>query len=234
MRTWQVGDVMTTDVATVDESTPYRKVVDMMTTRHVSALPVVDDFGRVLGVISEADLLHKVELIGQPHERRFFEGRRRHAARVKADANVARDLMTAPAVTAMESTTLVEAAKTMDREGIKRLPVTDDLGRLIGIVSRGDLLKVHLRHDDDIRHDVVTEVLRRILGISDDAVTVTVVGGVVTLAGRLDRRSSAEIAAQLTLQVSGVVDIIDKVEFDFDDVDPVLYSRGLGNPTGIL
>jgi len=234
MRTWQVGDVMTTDVATVDESTPYRKIVDVMTARHISAVPVVDDFRRVLGVISEADLLHKVELIGKPHEPRLFEGRRRHAARIKADADEARDLMTAPAITTMESTTLVEAAKTMDREGIKRLPVTDDLGRLIGIVSRGDLLKVHLRHDDDIRHDVVTEVLHRILGISDDAVAVTVADGVVTLAGRLDRRSSAEIAAHLATQVSGVVAVVDTIEFDFDDVDAVLYKPGLGTPTGIL
>jgi CBS domain-containing protein len=234
MRTWQVGDVMTTDVATVEESTPYRQIVDVMTARHVSAVPVVDDFRRVLGVISEADLLHKVELIGQPHERRLIEGRRRHAARVKADAKVAQDLMTAPAVSTMESTTLVEAARIMDRERVKRLPVTDDLGRLVGIVSRGDLLKVHLRPDDDIRNDVVTEVLHRILGIGDDAVAVTVVGGVVTLTGRLDRRSSAEIAAHLAAQVSGVVNVVDSIEFDFDDVNPVIYGRGLGTPTGIL
>jgi CBS-domain-containing membrane protein len=234
MRTWQVGDVMTTDVATVDESTPYRKIVDVMTARHVSAVPVVDDFRRVLGVISEADLLHKVELVGKPHEPWLFERRRRHAARIKADANVARELMTAPAITTMGHTTLVEAARIMDRDGVKRLPVIDDLGRLIGIVSRGDLLKVHLRHDDDIRHDVATEVIHRILGVSDDAVAVTVTDGVVTLVGRLDRRSSAELAAHLGAQVSGVVEVVDEIEFDFDDVDALLYKPGLGVPTGIL
>jgi CBS-domain-containing membrane protein len=232
MRTWQVGDVMTTDVATVDEATPYRRIVDVLAARHVSAVPVVDDLRRVLGVISEADLLHKVELIGKPHEPRLFEGRRRHAARVKADANEARDLMTAPAVTTTENTTLVEAARKMDREGVKRLPVIDDLGRLVGIVSRGDLLKVHLRHDDDIRHDVVTEVLHRILGINDDAVTVRVAEGVVTLSGRLDRRSAAEIACHLAAQVSGVVRVVDEIAFDYDDA--VLYRPGVGTTTGIL
>ncbi|GAA1861162.1 CBS domain-containing protein [Asanoa iriomotensis] len=188
-----------------------------MAVRRISAVPVVDSFRRVLGVVSEADLLPKVELTGQPHEPRMFTLRRR--ARAKADASLARELMTAPAVTTMESATLVEAAKAMDRAGVKRLPVTDDLGRLVGIVSRGDLLKVHLRHDDDIRHDVVTEVLRRILGIGDDAVAVTVAGGVVTLAGRLDRRSSAEIAVSLAAQVSGVVKVVDGIEYDFDDAD---------------
>ena len=234
MRTWQVGDVMTSDVATVGESTPYREIVDLMTSRHVSAVPVVDEFRRVLGVISEADLLYKVELIGEPHERRIFEGRRRHAARVKADAMVAGELMTAPAVTAYAATPLVTAAKTMDAEHVKRLPVTDDLGRLVGIVSRGDLLKVHLRPDEDIKHDVITEVLRRILAVEDGTVDVTVADGVVTLSGRFDRRSSAEIAARLAAQVSGVVRVADGLTFEFDDLNPVYLKPGMGNPTGIL
>ena len=234
MRTWQVGDVMTTDVATVGESSPYREIVDLMTSRRVSAVPVVDDFRRVLGVISEADLLYKVELIGEPHERRIFEGRRRHEARVKADALVARDLMTAPAVTAYGSTSLVEAAKTMGHEHVKRLPVTDDLGRLVGIVSRGDLLKVHLRPDEDIRLDVVDGVLKRILGSEHGAVDVTVTDGVVTLSGRLDRHSATQIAARMAAQVSGVVRVADGLTYEFDDLNPVYLQPGLGHPTGIL
>ncbi|HEY6595421.1 MAG TPA: CBS domain-containing protein [Asanoa sp.] len=234
MRTWQVQDVMTTDVAAVGETTPYREIVDLMTGKHVSAVPVVDDMRRVLGMISEADLLYKVELIGEPHERRVFEGRRRHAARVKADAMIARDLMTAPAVETSGSATLVEAAKKMDREHVKRLPVIDDLGRLVGIVSRGDLLKVHLRPDEDIRADVVDEILHRLLAVEDGTVDVTVVDGVVTLSGRLDRRSSTEIAVRLAARISGVVDVVDGLSHDFDDVDPVRFKPGLGMPTGIL
>ncbi|MEU5722083.1 CBS domain-containing protein [Micromonospora sp. NPDC047738] len=99
MRTWQVGDVMTTDVATVEAASPYRRIVDVLIRRGVSAVPVVDSFRRVLGVVSEADLLHKVERAGQPDERRIFAGRRRRAAREKADAQLAEELMTAPAVT---------------------------------------------------------------------------------------------------------------------------------------
>lgn len=232
MRTWQVDDVMTTDVVTVRVSTPYREIVDLMTSRHISAVPVVDDFRRVLGVISEADLLYKVELIGEPHERRIFEGRRRHAARVKADAMVAGELMTAPAVTVLSGTPLAAAAKQMDRERVKRLPVTDDMGRLIGIVSRADLLKVHLRPDEDIKRDVTDEVLKRILAVEDGVVDVSVTEGVVTLSGRLDRHSSTEIAARLAAQVGGVVRVADALTYEFDDVNANYFGPGLGR--GIL
>ncbi|HEU4426126.1 MAG TPA: CBS domain-containing protein [Pilimelia sp.] len=217
MRTWQVRDVMTTDVATVREDTPYRTIIDVVTSRNISAVPVVDDFRRVLGVVSEADLLHKVELVGEPHERRAFESRRRRHARIKADAATAQDLMTAPAVTTSPDTGIVAAAKLMDHEQVKRLPVVDDLGRLVGIVTRGDLLKVHLRPDADIRADVVQDVLRRVLAIEEGMVRVDVQDGVVTLAGQLDRRTAAELAVRLAAQVSGVVAVVDKLGFDYDD-----------------
>lgn len=234
MRTWRVGDVMTTDVATVGEETLYRQVVDLMTGRRVSAVPVVNESRAVLGVISEADLLHKIELIGEPHARRIFESRRRHDARVKADALVAGDLMTAPAVTAFAATSLTEAARTMHRQHVKRLPVTDNLGRLVGIVSRADLLKVHLRPDDDIRRDVLDGVFKRVLNIDQPTVGVIVTDGVVTLSGRLDRHSSAQLAAFLVTQVSGVVRVVDGLTFDFDDLNPAYLKPGLGSPTGLL
>lgn len=226
MRTWQVDDVMTGNVATVEETTPYRAVIELMTARHVSAVPVVDELRRVLGVISEADLLHKIELTGEPHERRIFESRRRHDARVKADALVARDLMTAPAVTTIATKTLVAAARTMDREHVKRLVVVDDLGRLVGIVSRGDLLKVHLRPDEDIRRDVVDEVLKRVLMLEENTIDVSVTDGVVTLSGQLDRHSSAQIAARLAARVGGVVRVADGLTYEFDDINAV-YPTGL-------
>jgi CBS domain-containing protein len=217
MRTWQVRDVMTTDVATVTEDTPYREIVDLVTSRHISAVPVVDDFLRVLGVVSEADLMYKVELIGEPHERRAFESRQRRRARVKADAAVARELMTAPAVTVLPDFPVVTAAKRMDGEQVKRLPVVDDLGRLVGIVTRGDLLKVHLRPDADIRDDIVQGILRRVLAIQDGLVQVEVTDGVVRLTGHLDRRTSVEVAYRLAAQVSGVVEVVNKLTFEYDD-----------------
>lgn len=226
MRTWQVGDVMTRDVATAREETPYRQIVDVLIRRGVSAVPVVDSFDRVLGVVSEADLLHKVERAGHPDERRVFEGRRRRTAREKAGALVARDLMTAPAVTTTPQASLPAAARLMDREVVKRLPVLDDLGRLVGIVTRSDLLRVHLRTDAEIREDVVQQVLRKVLAVRDGLVTVQVRDGEVTLDGRLDRRSAVELAGRLAAQVAGVVQVHNAVGYDVDDttlmeLDPV-------------
>lgn len=233
MRTWQVQDVMTIDVATVREGTAYREIVDVLTGRHVTAAPVVDGAGRVLGVVSEADLMYKVEWQGQPQPRRILPDRHRREARAKAGATVAADLMTAPPVTVTPDTSLVEAARTMDVRGVKRLPVVDDLGRLVGIVTRGDLLKVHLRPDADIRRDVCDEVLRRTLGVPDGVVDVTVHGGVVTLTGQLDRWSTVRLALRLARQVSGVVEVVDALGYAIDDAPMAALRAGGATPAGI-
>ncbi|SIM75117.1 CBS domain-containing protein [Micromonospora cremea] len=217
MRTWQVGDVMTREVATVVAETPYREIVDVLVRREVSAVPVVDGFGRVLGVVSEADLLHRIERAGEPAQRRAFESRRRRASLDKSEALLAGDLMTAPAVTTCPQASLPAAARLLDREQVKRLPVLDDLGRLVGIVSRADLLRVHLRSDAEIREDVVQEVLRRVLAVRDGLVTVEVRHGEVTLAGRLDRRSAVDLAGRLAAQVSGVVEVTNTIGYEADD-----------------
>jgi len=217
MRTWQVGDVMTREVVAVEATTSYREIVDVVLRRGVSAVPVVDGSLRVLGVVSEADLLHRVERAGEPAQRRVFESRRRRGARGKSEALLAGGLMTAPAVSTHPEAPLSAAARLMDREQVKRLPVLDDLGRLVGIVSRADLLRVHLRSDAEIREDVVQEVLRRVLAVRDGLVTVTVRHGEVTLAGRLDRRSAVDLAGRLAGQVSGVVRVVNAIAYDADD-----------------
>ncbi|MFG2058159.1 CBS domain-containing protein [Micromonospora sp. NPDC048930] len=233
MRTWQVQDVMTTDVASVREGTAYREIVDVLTGRHVTAVPVVDGARQVLGVVSEADLLYKVELLGQPQERRILPNRHRREARAKAGATLAADLMTAPPVTVRPDASLVAAARIMDERHVKRLPVVDDLGRLVGIVTRGDLLKVHLRPDADIRRDVVDEVLRHTLGVPDRVVDVTVAGGVVTLTGQLDRWSTVHLALRLTRQVSGVVEVVDALGYAIDDAPMSALRAGATTPAGI-
>ncbi|WP_434739947.1 CBS domain-containing protein [Micromonospora sp. SH-82] len=220
MRAWQVGDVMTGDVVSVAGETPYRQVVDAVLRHGISAVPVVDADRRVLGVVSEADLLHKIEHSGHPQQRRIFVGRRDRDAREKADALLARDLMTAPAVTTHADAPLPAAARTMAREQVKRLPVLDDLGRLVGIVTRSDLLRVHLRSDTEIRMDVIQEVLRRVLAVRDGLVSVQVRDGAVTLTGRLDQRTDVEVAGRLTTRISGVVRVVNEISYDLDDQAP--------------
>lgn len=220
MRSWEVGDVMTADVVTVKEDTPYRKIVDVLAERRVSAAPVVDVDDRVVGVVSGADLLHKVEFVGVEYERRVFASRRRREALTKAHGAVARDLMSAPAITVVPGTAITAAAKIMDDAQIKRLPVTDELGRLVGIVARSDLLRVYLRPDAEIKQDVVHEVLERALWVEPGAVDVAAHAGVVTLTGCTDRRSTAELVVKLTRTVPGVIEVVDQLGFDYDDLEP--------------
>lgn len=217
MRIWRVGDVMTRDVVTVGEDTLYREIVDLLAERRVSAVPVVDEEQRVVGVVSEADLLHKIEFVGEEHERRVFVSRRRRRAEAKAHGVLARELMSAPAITVVPGTSLPAAAKLMDEERVKRLPVVNELGRLVGIVTRSDLLRVYLRSDAEIEHDVVDEVLGRVLMVERRNVTVKVHNGVVTLIGRTDRHSTAQLAVKLTQAVPGVVEVSDRLGFEFDD-----------------
>jgi CBS domain-containing protein len=208
---------MTTDVASVLVDTPYAEVVATLATRKVSALPVLDGFNHVIGVVSEADLLHKVEFIGEDTEIRFFQWGTKKVNRAKANATTAGDLMTSPAVTVQPGVSVVIAAKRMEEQHIKRLPVLDEMGRLIGIVSRRDLLKMYLRPDHEVRDEVIEGVLRQLLWIDPLTVQVEVTGGVVTLNGEVDRRSTAQLAAHVTKRVPGVVQVVDHLAFTYDD-----------------
>jgi CBS-domain-containing membrane protein len=227
MKNWTVDDVMTTKVVTVDEGASYRSVVDTLIENRVSAVPVVDPFLRVTGVVSEADLLRKIEYAGE-EEPRMFEGRRRRGERGKALARTVANLMSAPAVTALTGTSIAAAARRMDAEGVKRLPVIDELGRLVGVVTRGDLLKVHLRPDQDIHADIEAGVLQATLAGRAEEVTVTVEDGAVTLAGKVELRSTAYEAARLTRQVPGVVEVADEVSFAVDDRFPYAPGTAFG------
>lgn len=124
--------------------------------------------------------------------------------------------MSAPPVVATTGTSISAAARQLDRAGVKRLPVVDEAGRLAGIVTRTDLLKVHLRTDLEIEAQIRTGILST--GLLDDAgsVEVSVDDGVVQLAGRADRWSAAELAVKLTRQVPGVVDVTSALEWGDD------------------
>jgi CBS-domain-containing membrane protein len=216
MRTWKVDDVMTEAVVSVQETASYRSLVDLLVSRRFSAVPVVDETQRVTGVVSEADLLRKIEYSGA-EEPRLFESRRRRGERAKARAATAAELMSTPPVVAPVGTPLATAARLMDAEQVKRLPVVDDQGRLVGIVTRGDLLKAHLRPDDEIHRDVTDGVLTPLLAEGAGKVTVTVTGGDVTLTGRVALGTIADNAVRLTRQVAGVVTVAGSLDFDVDD-----------------
>jgi CBS domain-containing protein len=125
--------------------------------------------------------------------------------------------MSSPAITIDPDATVPMAARLLARHGIKRLPVVDDLGRLIGIVSRPDLLRLFLRDDEAIQREIIDEVLLRALWIEPNAVLVKVEDGVVTLTGHLERKSLVPMAIHLTRTVPGVVDVVSQLTFEVDD-----------------
>jgi CBS-domain-containing membrane protein len=207
---------MTWDVVTVGADTPYREIVDLMAEREISALPVLDASGTLVGVVSEADLLYKIEFPVRSGSARRFRLRRR-AGRVKAAGDRAADLMSTPPVTIAPDASVVTAAKLMEAESVKRLPVLNDRSDLIGIVSRRDLLRVFLRSDAELREEVTTQVVRQVLWASPADVQVRVESGVVTLTGTVERRGLIPLADRLVRAVDGVVDVVCRLDYDLED-----------------
>ncbi|GHE55901.1 CBS domain-containing protein [Streptomyces capitiformicae] len=194
-----VSDVMTHTVVAVGRDAPFKEIVQLFDQWKVSALPVLEGEGRVVGVVSEADLLHKEEF------RDADDTQGELSDRLKAGAVTAGELMNAPAVSVHPDATLAEAARIMARRRVKRLPVVDRVGMLQGVVSRGDLLKVFLRPDEEIAEEVRGSVLTTLP--STEAITVTVAEGVVTLGGSLPERGLVPVLARAVRAVEGVVDV---------------------------
>jgi CBS domain-containing protein len=200
-----VSDVMTLPVLAVGRDARFKEIVRAMEQRQVSAVPVVEGEGRVVGVVSEADLLPKEEFreCGPTRHDRI----RRRSVLAKAEALTAEELMSTPAVTVGPDVTLAQAARIMAKEHVKRLPVVDDEGRLCGIVSRGDLLKVFLRSDADIEEEVRRTVVSYLFPTVSHAIHVSVRDGVVTLRGRVHDTSLIWVAERLVRALEGVVGV---------------------------
>lgn len=202
---YTVKDVMTETVVAVLRDAPFKEIATAMRQRHITGLPVLDRHNRVLGVVSEADLLRKEEL--RNREPTLLDEQQRLGDYAKADAVNAADLMTSPAVTTTAAATLPQAARLMAVHGYKRLPVVDDTGVLCGIVSRADLLKVFLRPDDDIASEIRRDVVNRLFPLSRHSISVEVNQGHATLRGVVDDLGQLPVAERLTQAVEGVVDV---------------------------
>ncbi len=209
-----VADVMTRTVVVVPGSAPFKQVVRAMREYRVSALPVTDPDGLIVGVVSEADMILREDpAVLEPH---FFEGHARRDERRKAEALVARDLMTAPPVTVGPQASVADAARLMHERRVKRLPVVDLEGRIVGIVSRMDLLAEFLRDDDDIKTEVC-RVLTDDLAVVADQILVLVDDGVVHLEGRVERRSLVPTIWGAVRAVPGVVGLDERLTWELDD-----------------
>jgi CBS domain-containing protein len=213
-----VADVMTIDVVTVEPTAPFKEIVRTMDGFGVSGLPVVGLDDRPVGVVTQADLLVKeAHLETRPHHP-LFELHTHKVERRKAAGQVATDLMSCPAITISADASLVEAARLMARTRINRLLVTDDNGRLTGIVSREDMLEVFLRPDAEIRDEIVHDVIHGDWMMDPSRFDVAVREGVVSLQGRVERRSHVPALAAAVGAVDGVIGVDTRLTWDEDDL----------------
>ena len=218
MSRWTVADVMTYGAVSVAEDTPFKEIVEIIEGKGVNAVPVVDRSNRVIGLVTSADLVPKIEYAGAHDRGHLFEGHKHREARRKSDATAAADLMTSPAMTVLPRTSLIDATRIMNG-GLKRLPVVDELGRLIGMVTRKDMLKVYLRSDADVGNDIAADVLPNLVGVESWQVRTAVHDGTVTLTGQVDRRSLATDVVREIERVDGVIAVDNQLGYLVDDVD---------------
>jgi CBS domain-containing protein len=213
-------DVMTRPVVTVKPETLLKEVAQLLIDHRISGLPVVDPDGSVLGIVSEADFLIK-EVGGEalPHRRlaRFRgESRGSRAQQAKLVALTAGEAMTSPALTISSGCRIAEAATLMTSRGVNRLPVVDD-GRLVGIVTRADLVRAYVRSDDALASTIRDDVLLRILGLDPAIFTVVVVDGAASIVGHVERRSIAELVEQAVAMVPGIMNVHAELTWAHDD-----------------
>ena len=206
-----VKDVMTTHVVAVRKSAPFKDMAARLREHRVSAFPVLDDDDRVIGVVSEADLLTKeaLESGGTGKVSSILH----HREQAKAAGITAQDLMTVPPVTIGPNEFASHAARLMYSRRVKRLPVVDDNGRLIGIVSRSDVLSVYSRPDADIRHDIIERIILDTLLTDPARFTVTVHDGVVTVEGMPETASVGHDMIGEIRHVEGVVAAHDRLSY---------------------
>jgi len=208
-----VNDVMTTQVVAVRRAATFKEMAATLRRFRVSAFPVVDDDGKVIGVVSEADLLAK-EALADPG---VLAGLLHHKDLVKADALTAGDLMTHPAVTVTPEDPVEHAARLMYNLRVKRLPVVDAGGGLVGVISRTDVLAIYDRPDEEIRAEIADDVILHEFLEDPRQFAVTVRAGVVTLQGSPETTALGHDIVRKVRHVRGVVAVRDRLSYP----DPV-------------
>ncbi|MEW2220762.1 CBS domain-containing protein [Streptomyces sp. NPDC006990] len=224
MRHRAVRDLMSRPAVCVHPGTGLKETARLMAGHGISAVPVVDEDEKPVGMVSEGDLVRAqaelpepAELLPAGHAR---AGRRRTGTSGRPGGTgggaagasgerpgTAGALMSSPVVPGRPEWSLVEAARTMRSNGVKRLPVVGETGRVLGVISRADLMTVFLRRDDAIADEITDDVLRGALGLSATQISVTVSEGVVRVRGRIGAHDSPELLERLCRAVDGVVDV---------------------------
>jgi CBS domain-containing protein len=200
----KVSDLMTKDVVTVTSATSLRDAAELLVEKRISGMPVVDEENAVIGVLSEADILVKAggssprnRLLGWLFEPDFGD-------EDKIRAETVGEAMSAPALTISSHRPVHEAARLMVGEGVNRLPVVED-GKLVGILTRADVVRAFSRSDAEIAEEIQSDILRRTFWLEPGSVSVTVVDGTVTLQGEVETVADEDVLPALVARVPGVV-----------------------------
>ncbi len=223
----RVHDVMPKDVTYVTPDASFKDVAEALIRHRVDALPVLDDDKRVVGIVSEADLLPKEEFKEQ-YSREGYQPPIRARLRWRLSpgggrimdkryASTVADLMTTPAITIRPQQTVVDAIRLMDENGVMFLPVVDGHSRLVSVLSRHDLIEVLVRTDQDLSDEIQND-LDHFAWVNTSRIQAKVEDGIVTLRGRTRTRSDAVLIAHSAIRVNGVVDVRDEMLWDEDDL----------------
>jgi CBS domain-containing protein len=211
----KVRDVMTTRVVAVKEGASFKDIATMLRRHRVSAFPVVDEDGKVIGVVSEADMLTKEALVAASPDilPGRISGALHHRQYAKAGAVTAAQLMTKPPVTITPDEPVTSAARLMYQCRVKRLPVVTEDGHLAGIVSRADVLSVYSRPDEEIEREITQNVILNEFLVDPGRFTITVKDGVVTLEGMPETAESGRDIVAEVWHVQGVVSVRDRLSY---------------------
>jgi CBS domain-containing protein len=214
----RIDQLMTRDVVTVSPETTLKEVAALLAEHRISGVPVCDAGGRVVGIVTEADILWKE--LGLPPAGggvlNWILETADHAVE-RAAARTAGDAMTRPAITIAPTATVAEAARTMIDNRVNRLPVVAD-GRLVGIVARADLVRAFKRSDEEIEREISDDVLLHTLWVDPESVSLLVTGGNITVAGKVDNRTTAQLIEAFIRRVPGVVSVESKLTWTIDDL----------------
>jgi len=213
----KVRDIMTTDPVKVTADTRLREAARLMVRHRVSGLPVVDDAGKLIGILSEGDFIRREAGRDRPHGVSLLDAVFGEGELQPVGAECVAEIMTRSVVTITPEATVGEAARVMGRRNVKRLPVVDLEGELIGIVSRSDIVGAFTKPDDVIEDEVREDLIRRLLFIDPELVEVSVSDGVVTLEGELENRTEAHLLEELSRRIAGVVRVESRLRYKVDD-----------------
>lgn len=212
----RVLDLMSTEVISVSCETTLREAARLMISAGVSGLPVTDDRGKLVGIVTEADFLEKELEREHPH-RPGLLGALFDASSSLAEAETVGEVMSEDVVTIGHDASLAEAARVMTSHRVKRLPIVDAEGNLRGVISRHDIVEAFTRPDEVIEDEIREDVIRRLLFLDPDSIDVRLEDGVVIMAGELPTRSDVRLLEEMVRRLDGVIRTESSLSYSVDD-----------------